>query len=181
MTRTRDTTGTDEGTSPAGGSTARRRYLAVDPTNRLVADQLEADWNNKLRELADAKDEYERATQTGNRPLTDEQGSETSSPAPSRTYTRSARQLCRRLTNSNSCPAHGWNGCVTRTRDKPLRSSASRAVDESIQRPRRGTQQQGQADRPPRVRVPLLQRRARPRHLTCGPVTLTLPHERPFR
>ena len=28
---------------------ARRRYLAVDPTNRLVADQLEADWNNKLR------------------------------------------------------------------------------------------------------------------------------------
>jgi DNA invertase Pin-like site-specific DNA recombinase len=52
---------------------ARRRYLAVDPTNRLVADQLEADWNNKLRELADAKDEYERATQTGNRPLTDQQ------------------------------------------------------------------------------------------------------------
>ena len=52
---------------------ARRRYLAVDPTNRLVADQLEADWNGKLRELADAKDEYERATQAGNRPLTDEQ------------------------------------------------------------------------------------------------------------
>ncbi len=52
---------------------ARRRYLAVDPTNRLVADQLEADWNNKLRELTDAKDEYERAIQAGNRPLTDEQ------------------------------------------------------------------------------------------------------------
>jgi DNA invertase Pin-like site-specific DNA recombinase len=52
---------------------ARRRYLAVDPTNRLVADQLEADWNNKLRELTDAKDEYERATQAGNRPLTDQQ------------------------------------------------------------------------------------------------------------
>jgi DNA invertase Pin-like site-specific DNA recombinase len=52
---------------------ARRRYLAVDPTNRLVADALEADWNNKLRELADAKGEYERATEAGNRPLTDEQ------------------------------------------------------------------------------------------------------------
>jgi hypothetical protein len=39
----------------------------VDPTNRFVADQLEADWNNKLRELADAKDEYERATHAGNR------------------------------------------------------------------------------------------------------------------
>ena len=52
---------------------ARRRYLAVDPTNRLVADQLEADWNTKLRELADAKDQYERATQAGDRPLTDDQ------------------------------------------------------------------------------------------------------------
>jgi DNA invertase Pin-like site-specific DNA recombinase len=52
---------------------ARRRYLAVDPTNRLVADQLEADWNNKLRELADSKDAYERATEAGNRPLTDQQ------------------------------------------------------------------------------------------------------------
>ena len=52
---------------------ARRRYLAVDPTNRLVADQLEADWNDKLRELSDAKDEYERATQAGSRQLSDEQ------------------------------------------------------------------------------------------------------------
>ena len=52
---------------------ARRRYLAVDPTNRLVADQLEADWNTKLRELTDAKDQYERATEAGNRPLTDQQ------------------------------------------------------------------------------------------------------------
>ncbi len=40
---------------------ARRRYLAVDPTNRLVADTLEADWNTALRELADATDAYEHA------------------------------------------------------------------------------------------------------------------------
>lgn len=40
---------------------ARRRYLAVDPTNRLVADTLEADWNTALRELAEASDAYERA------------------------------------------------------------------------------------------------------------------------
>ena len=33
---------------------ARRRYLAVDPANRLVADTLEADWNIALRALADA-------------------------------------------------------------------------------------------------------------------------------
>lgn len=40
---------------------ARRRYLAVDPANRLVADQLEAAWNTALRELTDATDAYERA------------------------------------------------------------------------------------------------------------------------
>jgi DNA invertase Pin-like site-specific DNA recombinase len=40
---------------------ARRRYLAVDPDNRLVADSLEADWNEALRQLRDAQDDYERA------------------------------------------------------------------------------------------------------------------------
>jgi len=40
---------------------ARRRYLAVDPGNRLVADALEADWNARLRELAAAQDEYATA------------------------------------------------------------------------------------------------------------------------
>ena len=51
---------------------ARRRYLAVDPTNRLVADALEADWNNTLRELAEATDAYERAKAAA-ATLTDEQ------------------------------------------------------------------------------------------------------------
>jgi DNA invertase Pin-like site-specific DNA recombinase/DNA-binding transcriptional regulator YiaG len=40
---------------------ARRRYLAVDPDNRLVADSLEADWNDALRQLQTAHDDYERA------------------------------------------------------------------------------------------------------------------------
>lgn len=31
---------------------ARRRYLKVDPDNRLVADALEADWNDRLRQVA---------------------------------------------------------------------------------------------------------------------------------
>jgi hypothetical protein len=39
----------------------RRRYLAVDPANRLVADTLEADWNTALRALNDAKDTYDKA------------------------------------------------------------------------------------------------------------------------
>ena len=40
---------------------ARRRYLAVDPANRLVADALEADWNTALRELEEAVETCERA------------------------------------------------------------------------------------------------------------------------
>jgi DNA invertase Pin-like site-specific DNA recombinase len=39
---------------------ARRRYLRVDPDNRLVADSLEADWNGKLRLLAEAQELCER-------------------------------------------------------------------------------------------------------------------------
>ncbi len=39
---------------------ARRRYLRVDPDNRLVADALEADWNQNLRALAEAEEQYKR-------------------------------------------------------------------------------------------------------------------------
>ncbi len=42
---------------------ARERFLQVDPKNRLVADALEADWNNKLRALTDAQEQYERQRQ----------------------------------------------------------------------------------------------------------------------
>lgn len=51
---------------------ARRRYLAVDPDNRLVADSLEADWNDALRSLQDAQDDYERATAAAHNALNDE-------------------------------------------------------------------------------------------------------------
>jgi DNA invertase Pin-like site-specific DNA recombinase len=39
---------------------ARQRYMQVDPANRLVADSLEADWNAKLRDLAEAQESYKR-------------------------------------------------------------------------------------------------------------------------
>ena len=39
---------------------AQRRYLRVDPDNRLVADSLEADWNQKLRALTAAQEDYDR-------------------------------------------------------------------------------------------------------------------------
>jgi DNA invertase Pin-like site-specific DNA recombinase/DNA-binding transcriptional MerR regulator len=52
---------------------ARRRYLAVEPTNRLVADALEADWNTTLRELATAQHDYDRARQHDTATLSPEQ------------------------------------------------------------------------------------------------------------
>ncbi len=39
---------------------AKRRYMQVDPDNRLVVGTLEANWNDKLCALEKAKDEYER-------------------------------------------------------------------------------------------------------------------------
>jgi hypothetical protein len=48
---------------------ARRRYLAVDPDNRLVADTLEADWNDALRALQAAQDEYDRQSAAANAAL----------------------------------------------------------------------------------------------------------------
>lgn len=52
---------------------ARRRYLAVDPANRLVADSLEADWNTALRELGDAQHTYQQARDQHSGELTDQQ------------------------------------------------------------------------------------------------------------
>ena len=39
---------------------ARRRYMQVDPDNRMVADSLEAEWNDRLRALGGAQEDYER-------------------------------------------------------------------------------------------------------------------------
>jgi len=42
---------------------AQRRYMRVDPDNRLVADTLEADWNRKLRAVQEAQQEYDQQRQ----------------------------------------------------------------------------------------------------------------------
>ena len=42
---------------------AQRRFMLVDPNNRLVADTLEGEWNEKLRILAVAREDRERARQ----------------------------------------------------------------------------------------------------------------------
>jgi DNA invertase Pin-like site-specific DNA recombinase len=43
---------------------ARRRYVKVDPDNRLVADALEAEWNERLRQLDALQREHERQHQS---------------------------------------------------------------------------------------------------------------------
>lgn len=52
---------------------ARVRYLRVDPNNRLVADTLETQWNDKLRLLAQAKEECEQQRRRDAQRLSDEQ------------------------------------------------------------------------------------------------------------
>ncbi len=51
---------------------AQSRYMQVDPNNRLVADSLEADWNEKLRALTQAQEQYEQQCQA-DRVVFDEQ------------------------------------------------------------------------------------------------------------
>lgn len=43
---------------------ARRRYVKVDPDNRLVADALEAEWNERLRQLDALQRDHERQHQS---------------------------------------------------------------------------------------------------------------------
>lgn len=52
---------------------ARRRYLRVDPDNRLVADSLEADWNAKLKMLAEAQELCERQREQDQKVITGQQ------------------------------------------------------------------------------------------------------------
>jgi DNA invertase Pin-like site-specific DNA recombinase len=56
---------------------ARRRFLRVDPENRLVADSLEKEWNEKLRALAEAQQHYERQRETDQVALSERQRTQT--------------------------------------------------------------------------------------------------------
>jgi DNA invertase Pin-like site-specific DNA recombinase/uncharacterized protein (DUF2384 family) len=52
---------------------AQRRYMRIDPDNRLVADELEAIWNDKLRAVKAAQEEYERRRRRDGSSISDEQ------------------------------------------------------------------------------------------------------------
>ena len=94
---------------------ARRRYLAVDPANRLVADTLEADWNTALRALTQAQDAYDHARRTtpGSSPTPRKPGSGSWSPTcprsgttpPPRPASASASPGCCSPTSPSPAPA----------------------------------------------------------------------------
>ncbi len=52
---------------------ARRRFMETDPGNRLVVDVLEAEWNEKLRALHDAQEEFEHRRAQDHQELSEEQ------------------------------------------------------------------------------------------------------------
>ena len=51
---------------------SQQRYMRCDPNNRLVANTLEADWNQALRKLADAQLEFEQQSQRDGLRVSDE-------------------------------------------------------------------------------------------------------------
>ena len=55
---------------------AKRRYMRVDPVNRLVADSLEVEWNEKLRIVNQAQEEHERKRQATQMELNEQQKAE---------------------------------------------------------------------------------------------------------
>lgn len=55
---------------------AKRRYMQVDPENRLVADSLEAEWNSKLRSLTEAHANYESQKEKDSKKIGEQEKSE---------------------------------------------------------------------------------------------------------
>ena len=55
---------------------ARRGYMKVEPENRLVADTLEAEWNEKLRVLNETQEAYEKQCEKDRLVLSEEQQKE---------------------------------------------------------------------------------------------------------
>jgi hypothetical protein len=121
---------------------ARRRYLQVDPGNRLVADTLEADWNDALRALQGAQDEYERSSAAAKTTLDEQHKARVRSLAadfpalwsdvatPARERKRIARLLIEDVTINRAQEIHlniRFRGGQTRSMTIPIPLSAWKA------------------------------------------------------
>ncbi len=118
---------------------ARRRFMQVDPNNRLVADALEADWNDKLRLYKESQEHYEKQCKEARVQLSEEQLAEiaavaTDFPAlwrdpttPHRERKRIVRLLVEDVTllRRDEITAHvRFKGGATQTLSLPLPPSA---------------------------------------------------------
>lgn len=118
---------------------ARRRFMKVDPANRLVADALEADWNDKLRLYKEAQEQYEKQRKESHAELTNEQKAQIATVAtdfpslwrdpqtPHRERKRMARLLLEDVTlmRGESITAYvRFKGGKTQTLSLPLPPSA---------------------------------------------------------
>ena len=84
---------------------ARRRYLQVDPANRLVADELEAQWNRALQQVVEAQATYDRQRQR-DRAERGRGGPRADSRVGDGLPTALARPAHARIANGN-----GWSAC----------------------------------------------------------------------
>jgi len=118
---------------------ARRRFMEADPGNRLVVDVLEAEWNDKLRALHDAQEEFEHRRAQDHQELGEDQRKHilalaTNFPrlwkdprTPQRERKRMVRLLIEdvTLTKGNEIAAGvRFRGGVTRSLTLPLAQSA---------------------------------------------------------
>ena len=114
---------------------AQRRYLHVDPANRLVADSLEADWNGKLRALHAAQEQYEEQCKNDRAKISEQQQARIAALAhdfpqlwqnpktPGRERKRLVRLLLEDVTliKNGAITAHvRFKGGITRTLTVPL-------------------------------------------------------------
>jgi excisionase family DNA binding protein len=118
---------------------ARRQYMLVRPENRLVADNLERQWNEKLAQLAEAEQEYIRATKMEDPELTNEDRERVQtlvSDLPRlwkdpRTSARDRKRMIRLLVEDVTLQRNKtilihirWKGGATTSLERPLPRSA---------------------------------------------------------
>src|SRR3569833_3352502 len=106
-----------------GSELARRRFMKVDPDNRLVADSLEAEWNQALRGLAE-KARHDNKQRTSNQAQAQEIPALWNDPrTPDRERKRMARLLIADVTllkGTNVRAQIRFNGGKTHTLHVPL-------------------------------------------------------------
>jgi DNA invertase Pin-like site-specific DNA recombinase len=118
---------------------AQQRFMKVDPNNRLVADVLEAEWNQKLRALNESQAQYEQQCQSDRATLDEKAKAQIQALAEDfpklwrdpRTSDRDRKRMVRlliedvTLLRGERITAHvRFKGGSTRTLDLPLPLSA---------------------------------------------------------